>query len=711
MTTTDDEAYPQPSVQIRQIVGLDFGHGETAASCMDAGDGQGAESAQFGEHGAALVPPKIVELVVGRRSFETAMARDPDSGETLIGRDALTTEGATEVLAAFKGRPIGNESRREAMKAYVRALHARFRRMGDFPDDQTMYYVGCPTDWTSARASDNGQTSATFVVDAYVALLREAGFKYVKVISESRAALFEASKSAGKHEKMSDLQGLALVVNCGSSTTDITVVNLDRQSTPSDVGADLGGTLIDRLILLRVLSRHPAKERMQRLLREDRTSRAHCEIACRAAKEAWFSGTPEQQLSPKRIVGQFGCDVDDLTFRPRLDRQEIEAVLAQELGTLLRDGSAVWPENESSSVLERQYADLTWPAAFRTLMESARAKAQGAIAHVFLTGGASRMGFILEVARQLFPDARIIVGREPEVAVAIGLAYAGRQDLRYQRFITAVQNQLDVQLTPAAEGAADSSSPLIDKCLKDLWAKLSGVLADRAVETVVRPQFVAWRSTESSVESLSRSIGKELQSFGQDAKTKNRQVMALKAFIVETAGAFNKDCLAGIAKAYGLPDHQEALFSEEEFLKEIEVNTPRLNGDAIDQRSMAAAIDTAIEEVTGIIGVAIFGIVAAVLLSTHVVGFIVAAVGGLLVAFVGKDKVKEVVATYALKPWMKNRLNMDDLIAKTRASIAVEIQTKLEADQALRKRMAGVVKDVIEVTILRNAERARVWIH
>ncbi len=53
---------------------------------------------------------------------------------------------------------------------------------------------------------------------------------------------------------------------------------------------------------------------------------------------------------------------------------------------------------------------------------------------IFLTGGVSRMSVIRSWCREVFPEAVVICGMEPEFSVARGLAYCARIDDELRQF-------------------------------------------------------------------------------------------------------------------------------------------------------------------------------------------------------------------------------------------------------------------------------------
>ena len=67
--------------------------------------------------------------------------------------------------------------------------------------------------------------------------------------------------------------------------------------------------------------------------------------------------------------------------------------------------------------------NLPWGVAFQRRLENARDEKKAAPDFIIVTGGAARMGFLLELVARVFPKAKVVRGKEPEFAIATGLAW------------------------------------------------------------------------------------------------------------------------------------------------------------------------------------------------------------------------------------------------------------------------------------------------
>ena len=142
-------------------------------------------------------------------------------------------------------------------------------------------FVGCPSGWSAS------------VRERYAELLREAGMRQVTVWPESRAALVYARESGYISQDLAE--GAILIIDIGSSTTDFTAVqNLEIRI--SDFGQNaLGGGLIDKAILERIVASHKRSAELRKIFAEYPVYAAICELECRKVKEMFFSN-PEMWL-------------------------------------------------------------------------------------------------------------------------------------------------------------------------------------------------------------------------------------------------------------------------------------------------------------------------------------------------------------------------------------------------------------------------------
>src|ERR687895_229995 len=278
--------------------------------------------------------------------------------------------------------------------------------------------------------------------------------RQVRVVPESRAAFLHAREAGDCHVSLNQLAKQVLLIDIGSSTTDITI-SQDFNSHPIDFGdIRLGGGLIDELLSKRALERHPRRQALERLFEERPALRSSCEIKCRRLKEKFFAA---QRHEPDANLEDSVRIESGLYFEVLLDKEEIKTVLQLPIPEL---------------------GNRTWPEAFRYCLERARQEMGGRQPElIILTGGAARMGFLTEIAQAIFPKVLLVRGKTPELAIAKGLAWFGRLDLKSKNF----RQEVDTLL-----GTGDFKD-IIKNSLPELFSHLAKKIAEGLIEEVVKP--------------------------------------------------------------------------------------------------------------------------------------------------------------------------------------------------------------------------------
>jgi hypothetical protein len=442
------------------LVGFDLGHGETALAVANA---------------AKTTPPNFLDLPgASGRQHVTAVAEHPTRG-VLVGEAALVPRDVTSLELGFKSRNLDRPTVKEPIRLFVTKIRQDLLENSLLPKGAIRWVFGAPSGWpTDLRTS-------------YAALLKQIGLSDVEVVHESRAALLYARDSGEVPVKEGVLAGSVLIVDMGSSTTDFTSV-VERRSKPIDQGNELGAHLIDKTILARVLDGHPQRDVLEDLLHRDRHERLRLELVCRRAKETFF----------KTDVSLFADNpAHSITQTFKVTTRESAIYVVVELSAA--DMNAVL--DTPLPALEGQ----SWRAAFRRDLKTTMVRGGRRPDVVLLTGGASRMPFVLDIAREVFGADRVLRGHEPEAAIARGLALAGRTGVRAAGFRADVRS-----LTESGQ-----ISSLVSDRLPSLADKIGHAVAEGMTERHVIPAFRRWRegkiaTLEQMASRISDSVRNEL---------------------------------------------------------------------------------------------------------------------------------------------------------------------------------------------------------
>ncbi|MCD9194382.1 Hsp70 family protein [Streptomyces albireticuli] len=459
------------------IVGFDLGHGETALAKAYADKDSEPAVMDLGATG-------------GGRQHVTMVAEHPTRG-VLVGRAAMDN-GATGLQLAFKSPELTREEVRRPTTLFVRKVSEdAVERDQDLKGGRrpVRWVFGAPSGWNRELRGE------------YAELLRAAGLPGVDVVPESRAALLYARESGEVEIDPGRLAGAVLVVDLGSSTTDFTTVLGHRTGPPLDTGLPLGAGLIDRTILEQQLDRNPQGEALRELLQEDRSIRLVLELKCREVKETFF----------RTDRGKFATDP--------------EATVGTVYPVKARGGSLYFhielTAGDMAAVLDTPQPSLdgrSWRQAYGDALGGAAAGLAGPPDAVLLTGGASRMHFVLEQTREAFGADRVFLGTEPEVAIARGLALAGRMSIRAAGFRADIRGLLD----------SDRVGSLVADRLPGLAEKLGEAVADGMTERHVIPAFRRWRAGQiTTLDEMAAGISRALHAELTDpANTRLQEAIA-----------------------------------------------------------------------------------------------------------------------------------------------------------------------------------------
>ncbi len=295
-------------MKISETIGFDLGHGETAVAKAIV---------------ESIEPPQMLEIN-NKKNQITALGWHPKLGY-LLGEQALIQAGVTQLTISFKQKPNHDANYRKTISTFLATYYDKLQESKQIEGGESSYfYIGCPSGWSMSDRQ------------AYQKLLQEAGISYLNVIPESRAAFMQA-KEGGKLE-YEKLLASVLIVDIGSSTTDFTLVK-SLHEIPLDFGSNaLGASLIDKAIFARTLAKHEQKTLLEKVFQEYPHHQARCELACRKAKEDYFSN---EQLynDPQSFARGFESINEQIYFIPQVNKLMMEEILHQNLAEL---GNKSW---------------------------------------------------------------------------------------------------------------------------------------------------------------------------------------------------------------------------------------------------------------------------------------------------------------------------------------------------------------------------------
>lgn len=208
-----------------KIVGIDFGHGELAASCWNSNNNK-------------LDQLKLVNTT-SAISENYKIPSELYFYKTNDGKFAYTLDkpGGYYSLEMGLKKPISmmDDENKERYRIFIQLVYQRLKECNSelLHDNDFKLAIACPTKWSDAEKA------------AYKDFFEQAlGVQIYAIMNESDAAFF------AKYNKEYDRNNNILVVDYGSSTIDFTFVSKGKKVELDDLSSShLGASCIERAIL------------------------------------------------------------------------------------------------------------------------------------------------------------------------------------------------------------------------------------------------------------------------------------------------------------------------------------------------------------------------------------------------------------------------------------------------------------------------------
>ncbi|MDX1938947.1 MAG: TIR domain-containing protein [Saprospiraceae bacterium] len=414
-----------------KIIGFDLGHGETSISKAYA----------LGDD-----PPEALEILNGKKSIITAVGINNDKG-IIIGEDAYVYKGNGQANILFKSYEIEKQEVKEPIKLFVSKCMSQLteNKLIDIEDENTIFYVGCPSGWTLAQRQN------------YQNLLVETGLKNVIIVPESRAAFVYVKEMDKSLNNLKAFEEAVLIIDIGSSTIDLTLVR-NLNEIPLDFGHNkLGLGAIDLLIFEKTLNNYSSQEKEQilSLFSENPILKEQCLLDCRYAKENFFSRTNQDYWKnnpcevSRRLSGKLFWIIE-------IFQDDMEEILLSPIEVL--KGKS-WVEEFSQLIhcykLTENYINPEL---------------------IILTGGGAKIPLIKQIISDSFPSSSIHSSSNPDLAISLGLAHVGKIDFRVKSFKEEVE--VFVESQRLYDLFEKSLSKLVDTLTEDITSSVIQISVD-----------------------------------------------------------------------------------------------------------------------------------------------------------------------------------------------------------------------------------------
>lgn len=659
----------------RVYLGSDIGHCETAVSAIDLDNQNNPVKLLNLDGNHCDVIPTAISLSADQiRQLGKAERVDTKLldklGEIRIGYGAKhqIKENEGEYFVYFKrcpaefGEKIGQsaaakESGLTCGKLMAAFLYQLIKNIRSFntgvigPEDELIWRIGCPS---SAAWTDTS---------AYAKLAHLAtGIDKVSVVPESRAAMFSAVSSG--NTAISAQEGV-MVFDFGSSTADSTYMLLGCKI--QEYSWNLGASRIEEQLLTNAHIEAIRQDRTAKPKEQDSMLRS-----LRMAKEEFYQNGGESDLNCK-----FTCS-DGTVKRITVDveKDTMDQVTAINRIQIRADGNSVRTGS--------------WRALCTAFMQKGRdflLNNELPCKTVILTGGASHMDFIYQIAVEVFgKDVIIVRDKNPSYCVAKGLGWVAVADDRRGACIEDAKKQLmdaGKWKYDLLEGAIQKKiygyiAPHIVKATTN-WGNLSGRHSARELEEMISEEVNKATNTLEG-EDLGKQVQGELEAW-------------INQFVESATSAINNQA----GKVFSERAAEGLLVDKKIF--------ERLDGSSIsfdmnltsitEQLDLSSVINKVVQVVANVgitlaVVLAIMYFIPGVNLLAYIIGLLAGTVGQGMIADTDKDKLRDERARRRIANQMPGMLGRQEVIDQINNVISDTLEPlKKQCEEAINEKSIG----------------------
>ena len=604
-------------------------------------------------------PPQVIS-VGGSKSFVTAYAMLED-GSLLTGETSCFHPQAVRRRLRFKSRFLNDvQSKEDILQFSKGVLNLLKESPGEETLDESCFYIGCPAGWGRGPREE------------YRRIFEKAGFPPARIVSESRAALVSACQSRHLQVGYDILSHPVLVVDIGSSTTDFAYIMGGKEVELKTAGeVALGGGLMDEELLRICVQQSRDRQKTEAVLKASEPWRSYCEFSARRLKEKYYSDEKYWETND--------C-VQNVRIMYR-GKQILPLVMNKKISEKLLFGPL-------PSLDGRSFHDV-----FMQSLRKTRESLTGDIPQLlFLTGGVSRLSVLADWCREVYPEAVVITSLEPEFSVSRGLAWCGRIDEDMRSF------------TKEVEDLKDSSTveQIVAKHIPDLYREAVNTLTGPILAQAAMPVIDRWRNGRiKRLSDIDAALEKEITAWLHTKKARDLLVKPVARWL-KPVGYELEEYTVPICVRHNVPYKALSLNSYLS-LSDIDIHVEAKNVFAVEE--MTWMIDTIITLVVGLLcgggGIA--------LIANGLPGIIAGAVISIMILFLGKDKLQNVLLNADIpypvrrllrRSYFENRL--DKMAEKIKADFYESIRN--DKNEEISDRLAEEISAQIDECLIRMAK-------
>ena len=416
--------------------------------------------------------------------------------------------------------------------------------------------VGCPTttDWTDNEAQN-----------AYMELVKKAtGVNHVRIIPESRAAMFSSIENS--ENNISAANG-AVIFDFGSSTADCTYMLLGRKIL--EFSWTLGAFEVERMMMLEALNE---AIRQNGVFDPDEDKLLEVADSLRTAKESYYNGMypPKgKSIFCEFLEAETGEIIESAIKigQPFMDRVtgECETDILCD-STVMRSGS--W-----QALCKAFFQEAKKQIETSTYKDDSGKEHTCTVSTVVITGGASKMDFIEPLCKEVYPDCTVILNKSnPSHTVSNGLSWIAITDSNLPACKTAVINQV-------------MGKGVTKKLVNNLSAEVF-----KAIKQIAIKEVNTWANQPGDTATLA-DLQKQIEATTSKPETKEQIAQICNKVIDEwklSVGVELENAINSQAQKLYSDQVAKSLMLPKDILKELDGNTL---DTSIDTQSLLDGID------------------------------------------------------------------------------------------------------------------------
>lgn len=594
------------------------------------------------------------------RSLVTAYARMLD-GKLLIGESACYNTNAIDRSVRFKSRYLTDPQSERDIKCFAAGVLSELYLSGELTaGEDCCFYIGCPAGWDKAAR------------ERYRRIFADTGYPPARIISESRAALIAACQSKHLQVGYDILSKPVLVVDIGSSTTDFAYIMGGHEVELHTAGeVFLGGGIMDEILLEKCVRESPDEKKIRRIFEQSPAWQSYCDFAARKLKEKYFSDEEYWKTNDCCKTVQILYD-EPVRLTLRIDADTADAMLLR--GTRRLNG--------------RSFRDV-----FSSSLREVRAKIQTELPELlFLTGGVSKLKDIRDWCAEIFPEAVVIAGAEPEFSVARGLAWSGRIDEDLRQFRREVADLTESSVV----------EQLVAGHIDELYHKIVDSLVEPILREVALPVFERWRGGEiRRLSDIDGVMQHEIELWLRSEKAQELLIRPITEWLRPVAFGLEEHTMP-ICVRHNIPYKALSLTSHLS-LTDIDI---RINAkDVFAVEAFTWLINTIISVIVGLIcgggGIAI--------ISSGISGLAAGTILSLLLLLLGKKRMQEALMHSVLPTPMRRLIpvsHFESRIQHMSDEVKANFYSNLETEKndEITARMVSQISQQIEQYLTHMAE-------